>query len=78
MIHFNEKHQTLIASTLNPIKEKPEHGELCEHKRDVYHLEYYPNDFQKIILQKQMIIDLYNQIQQIESERQNEIFELPF
>jgi hypothetical protein len=87
MKSFNEKHQTLISWFLDPIEENTTKGEITPHRKRVFELYFFTeridlngNKFYlKIELPKHMIVDLYNQIQEIESQFVDAIVEdLPF
>ena len=84
---FNDKHQTLIDIYLDPIAANPVEGEIVTHQKIVYNLHYFKQHFDingnemflKIQLPRDFIIDLYNHIQQIESEKIDTIYHgLPF
>lgn len=87
MKSFNEKHQTLISWFLDPIEENPIEGQITPHRKRVFDLHFFTerkdingnNFYLKIELPKHMIVDLYNQIQEIESQVVDAIVEdLPF
>lgn len=86
MNHYNNKHDVVIQSR-DYVKEKsPKDGENYEHFNDVITISFFQrkernkNSYSKIEVRKEFIIDLYNQIQKIESESTIKPYEkgLPF
>jgi hypothetical protein len=78
MYFFNNEHQTLIKSYLRPITENPIDNELIDHKRYVDYMTYFESNGLKINISRQMLIDLYNQMQDIESEIVQDFHQTPF
>lgn len=86
MNHYNEKHDVkIICREFAKIK-KPKQGEICEHGVSVAKISFFQrhergkNKYRKIELPKDFIIDLYNQINTIESNIIQKEYEegLPF
>lgn len=68
--HLNEKYEVILYSDLQPMRDVdkpyPKNGELVNHREIVYEIKYRYIGSQDIILPKDFIVDLYNQIQKIE------------
>ena len=72
MKKFNEKHEVIIYSEEKPCKSNVEIYEICNHFHKVNNLEFYQGkqngEFTKVILTRDFIVDLAEQIKQIESD----------
>jgi len=83
--HFNEKHDCIISTRFNDIKEKGiiyREGDAIQQKEVAQHARYitYVNDRLEIIyLHRELILDLYTQITEIEKNTIiGQYSELPF
>ena len=67
---YNEKHEVMIYSEEKPCRTNVEINEICNHFNKVKNLEFYQEnrngEFSKIILTRDFIVDLAEQIKQIE------------
>ena len=72
MKNFNEKHEVIIYSEEKPCKSNVEINEICNHFHKVNNLEFYQEktngEFTRVILTRDFILDLAEQIKQIESK----------
>lgn len=83
MKYFNIDHEVIINTTLKLREKNPVEGQLAEHTREVTGLKFYQrtehNNIAQVYISKDFVISLYNQIQEIESEKiQQTYFDIPF
>ena len=75
MKKFNEKHEAIIYSTERPcVFENLKTGDVVEHFNKVDYVKIYQrykDSFVEVYLSRDMIIDLYNNINEIELEKFN-------
>lgn len=87
--YFNEKHEAVIVAFCGPVDKQSKEGVNAPHNQCVGHVRYIQPEYDDIgqiqkhtviVLHRELIMDLADQIRQIESDKPNMVVEnaLPF
>jgi hypothetical protein len=73
MNHYNIKHRVTISTSETPVGENHKVGDIVEYKVKTDLLEFFERNedgyYTKVLLDRDFIIDLYNQIEWIENSK---------
>lgn len=70
--YFNEKHDAIIKTQLHCIEKNKKYGEMADHSQKVENVTYeyfnYNEKPKRVVLNRDLILDLADQIRDIESK----------